>query len=88
MSALTKSATALQSEPTQAGPDSIADLSAQRDEFVKRLNGGFKRIEEARSTGVGVEGWERFWMELLQQYEAICDRLAELQSADDLRLAG
>ena len=41
-----------------------------------RLQDGFQRIGEMMSKGVAVENWERHWVELLREYEALEDELA------------
>ena len=41
-----------------------------------RLQDGFIRIGEMMSKGVAVENWERHWVELLREYEALEDELA------------
>jgi hypothetical protein len=43
----------------------------------KRLHDGFARIGEAMQRGVAVPNWERTWVELLREYEAMNDALAE-----------
>ena len=49
------------------------------DERVARLEGrleaGFQKIGEAMNRGVEVQNWERHWVELLREYEAISDEL-------------
>lgn len=59
----------------------IARLEAKRDEYVERLDIGVAKIEEAQSQGKDVQEWESFWVGLLRQYEAICDKLKELKEA-------
>jgi len=41
-----------------------------------RLQDGFTKIGEAMNRGVEVQNWERHWIELLREYEAISDELA------------
>lgn len=41
-----------------------------------RLENGFRKIGEAMAQGVAAENWERFWVELLREYEALADELA------------
>lgn len=59
-----------------AGPirDQIAAL-------VRRLEDGYSRIEQAVRAGEDVAAWETFWIDLLRQYEALCDGLGEAQAA-------
>ncbi len=40
-----------------------------------RLDDGYRRIEEARLRGVDVRAWEEFWLQLLAEYEEVCDGL-------------
>lgn len=47
-------------------PDSIESLEL-------RLVDGYHRIDVARAQGEDVAAWEEFWIELLHQYEALCD---------------
>jgi len=41
----------------------------------RRLDDGYRRIEEARVRGVDVQAWEEFWLQLLSEYEDVCDGL-------------
>ncbi len=56
----------------------VEKLEAKRDELVERLDKGAARIEDARSKGKDVSEWEDYWIQLLRQYEQICDKLHEL----------
>ncbi len=56
----------------------IARLAEKRDEYVERLDIGAAKIEEARSQGKDVTSWEDYWIQLLRQYEAVCDKLRDL----------
>lgn len=40
-----------------------------------RLEDGYRRIEEARVRGLDIRKWEDFWLQLLDEYEAVCDHL-------------
>jgi hypothetical protein len=51
-------------------------LEQQRDLLATRLEAGFVRIEEAEATGRNVARWEQVWLELLEEYESVCDRIA------------
>lgn len=57
----------------------IARLTEKRDEYVERLDIGAAKIEQARSEGKDVTSWEDYWIQLLRQYEAVCDKLRELK---------
>ncbi len=41
-----------------------------------RLQDGYTRIGEAMKNGVKVENWERHWIELLREFEALEDEKA------------
>ena len=71
---------AMQSERIDGmGPPATFDLlEEQRATLERRLHEGYVRIEEALEAGQDVSSWERFWIELLHQYEAVC---AELRAA-------
>lgn len=62
----------------QERQQTIARLSEKRDEYVERLDIGAAKIEEARSQGKDVTSWEDYWIQLLRQYEAVCDKLRDL----------
>jgi uncharacterized coiled-coil DUF342 family protein len=62
--------------------DAIARLTKKRAEYVKRLDDGAAKIEEARSQGKDVTSWEDYWLQLLRQYEAVCDKLRDLQAEE------
>ncbi len=40
-----------------------------------RLQDGFTKIGEAMSKGIEVDNWERHWVELLREFEALEDEL-------------
>ncbi len=61
----------------QAGPVSVETLEQQAASLEVRLTEGYFRIEEALEAGQDVATWERFWIELLHQYEMICARLGK-----------
>ena len=70
------------SQPTAQGamptPDS-ADLRLARQlALERRLEDGYRRIEEARLHGADVRAWEDFWCQLLREYEAVCDEIGTL----------
>lgn len=47
----------------------------------RRLEDGYRRINAAAREGKDVAAWETFWIDLLRQYEALCDGLADVQAA-------
>ena len=62
--------------------DAVAQLVAQRNSLVSRLESGSKQIEEMRAAGENVEQWESFWLRLLRQYEQVCDKLRVYESLE------
>ena len=60
-----------------ANPDNTR-LFDQRRVFEHRLEDGYQRIEVARLSGRDVEAWEEFWVQLLREYEGVCDELGRL----------
>jgi hypothetical protein len=48
-------------------------LDQRRAALRARLEDGYQRIDAARLAGEDIERWESFWIDLLRQYEAICD---------------
>ena len=69
-------ATRLTSIPGQkqnTAPETIEDRLAKLE---LRLQDGFSRIGEAMNHGIEVENWERHWIDLLREYEALNDDLA------------
>ena len=71
--------------PRETQPDAlrllppIADVTeeaaARQAILEQRLEDGYQRIERAIRSGEDVQRWEEFWMGLLHEYEALCDRL-------------
>jgi hypothetical protein len=56
------------------GQKSDAGLETIEDRVAKlelRLQDGFARIGEAMNHGIEVDNWERHWIELLREYEAL-----------------
>jgi hypothetical protein len=51
----------------------------------KRLQDGFQKIGEAMNQGVSVTNWEKHWIELLRQYEALSDAVNAKQAAAPLQ---
>lgn len=52
-----------------------ANLTALRDELVRRLEAGDAQITEAKRTGADTTRWENHWITLLREYEQICRML-------------
>lgn len=51
---------------------------SRRVALERRLEDGYRRIEEARLNGADVRAWEDFWVQLLREYEAVCDEIGSL----------
>lgn len=49
----------------------------QHDELARRLETGYDYIERMIAAGEDVTKLEDFWIQLLRQYEAVCEDLAE-----------
>ncbi len=60
---------------------SPARLDERTTVLRARLEDGYNRIAAAQLAGEDVERWEDFWIELLSQYEALCDEAAESSEA-------
>ena len=54
------------------------DPFRRRRVLEQRLDDGYRRIEEARLKQLDVRAWEDFWIELLREYEGVCDDLGTL----------
>ncbi|MGH2534021.1 MAG: hypothetical protein ACRDJW_17200 [Thermomicrobiales bacterium] len=67
----------------KCGPDIVvlstrrmASIVERRESLARRLDDGYDRIEQAAAAGTDVAAWEDFWIDLLREYEAVCDELA------------
>ncbi|CAN5595783.1 hypothetical protein BH23CHL4_BH23CHL4_29380 [soil metagenome] len=61
----------------QTGAPAFEALEDHRASLERRLYEGYVRIEEALEAGQDVTSWERFWIELLHQYEVVCTQLQQ-----------
>lgn len=57
----------------------IAQLDPEREvvtveRLERRLEDGYRLIEDRLAAGVDVTDLESFWIDLLLQYEAVCDQ--------------
>jgi hypothetical protein len=48
-----------------------------QDELARRLETGYDYIDSMIAVGEDVTKLEEFWIQLLRQYEAVCEGLAE-----------
>jgi hypothetical protein len=53
----------------------LEEIRDRRERLERRLDDGYARIEQALIDGAEVNAWESFWVELLREYEAVCDEL-------------
>lgn len=58
----------------------IAQFDSRRDDITlqrleQRLDDGYRMIDARLATGADIETLEEFWIELLHEYEALCDGL-------------
>ncbi|MGN6033399.1 MAG: hypothetical protein ACTHQE_17235 [Thermomicrobiales bacterium] len=60
-------------------PTLSPDLSLRTLE--RRLDDGYRRIDQGIADGLDVSHWEEFWIDLLRQYEIVADQLTA--SGDD-----
>lgn len=68
------------SSQKRIAPISFIDTHREQDtieRLEKRLADGFQLIEQRRAAGIDVTALEEFWIELLHQYEALCDAMPE-----------
>jgi hypothetical protein len=63
----------IETEFHEAPPVSLED---RRATLSRRLDIGFGKIEEAARQGQDIARWEKAWLELLAEYEDVCDQLA------------
>jgi hypothetical protein len=56
---------------------SVRDLRQRKTTLEWRLEDGYARIGAAEIEGRDIAAWEQFWLELLSEYEHICDELLD-----------
>jgi phage host-nuclease inhibitor protein Gam len=56
---------------------SLDDLRRQKARLETRLEDGWNRINEGEAQGRDVTPWEDFWLDLLKEYEAVCDAMVD-----------
>lgn len=47
----------------------------------RRLDDGYRRIDQGIADGINVARWEEFWIDLLRQYEMQADQLGATDDA-------
>jgi hypothetical protein len=63
--------------PTNPAMTDADGLGRRGEILARRLEDGYRRIDQAIATGSDVSAWESFWIDLLHEYEAVCDELRE-----------
>jgi hypothetical protein len=58
--------------PEQAAKEA---LEARRDTLYEKMEEGYSRIERGLDEGRDITRWEEVWLQLLSEYEAVCDQL-------------
>lgn len=56
----------------------VEELKRERTALQLRLEDGYQRIERALQGGQDATRWEDFWVQLLAQYEQVCDAIRDL----------
>jgi hypothetical protein len=56
-------------------PIQFDELARRKAKLEQRLEDGYVRINEAEAQGRDVSNWEEVWLNLLHEYEAVCDEL-------------
>lgn len=69
--------TSPQKRPTSITRREERHVEQTLEKFERRLDDGFRLIEERRAAGIDVTALEAFWIDLLHQYEALCDGIPE-----------
>ena len=60
-----------------ASADTKFAVPDRRQALDERLTDGYLRIEQALDENRDVRAWEDFWIQLLSEYEALCDHWPE-----------
>jgi hypothetical protein len=53
----------------------MSALETRRDTLYERLEKGYERISEGLDQGRDITKWEDLWLELLNEYEIVCNEL-------------
>ncbi len=53
------------------------DIHTRRLVLQRRLEDGYRRIDQALAQGEDIGTWEAFWIRLLHEYESVCDEVAD-----------
>jgi hypothetical protein len=60
---------------TEAEEADLLVLETRRDNLYSRLEAGYNHIEALLEAGSDTGEAERFWVQLLREYERVCDEL-------------
>ena len=66
----------MKSSDSRLRTPSVTDLTAERDDLVRRLEDGDRKIADARQRGSDITRLETHWIRLLRDYEATCAAIA------------
>ena len=58
-------------------------LEERRDRLYERLEDGYQKIARALDEGRDVTSLEDFWLQLLNEYERVCDELLAATGAPE-----
>ncbi len=59
----------------RAKPVALKPVDDEATTLLKRLEDGYEKIEVAQASGRDTAFLEEFWINLLHEYEAVCDEL-------------
>ena len=59
----------------RAQPVVLKPVDDEATVLLKRLEDGYEKIEQAQANGRDTAFLEEFWINLLHEYEAVCDEL-------------
>lgn len=65
----------LERERQERQPVGRNQREGERDSLYRRLDAGYRKVEQGLAEGRDVTEWEAYWRELLREYERICDDL-------------
>ena len=57
---------------SEAAASAVQDHESRRHSLERRLDDGYRRIDQAELAGADVTEWESFWIKLLVEYEDVC----------------
>lgn len=66
-----------QKRPVNISEREMRHVESTMQRYERRLEDGFALIERRKRAGLDVTKLEAFWIDLLHQYEALCDGIPE-----------